>query len=676
MFLWVFLVSILASSCHSYRDCSSIGRCNHNGECECPFGVQGSSCEINRCGVSLKEGTDPSLLDDPEANLQYRYCSSNGLCRRSVSDVENEFSCTCLSSFTGAICDVHVGHEDHESCRTFNGSHETMCNERGICKTGGCQCLVGFSGPKCEIKYCGAHADYNYVDEYNNPRWILCNAGGTCIETEDGEYQCQCRPHFHGEFCQEFNCINNSSCLNGGTCFFTTSPYIPSTSHCKCLEGFSGLDCGINSCGVEQNQQTGQPKICSDSGVCIVGTRLPNDMPIYQCECRVGHYGSVCETFNCDIGHNICNGGVCVIDTAGDMICKLCPKFFYGNDCSKNPCGINNDGIACSGHGTCIEEGESAKCNCKPGRMGELCSLRDCLSPGNECLNGGTCISAQDALYLGLLEPAEYNSMKDSVTHEVKGFERHRSAGNTVCMCPKGYMGEFCTECDVMTEPATQIFSNGTKVSICAHQSCFYNGFVCSNRGTCTYNETSDSFGCICESGYLLLGAQCWHSSCPIEVRAGKNLPCGIGGQCLETSLGSDVWQCSCANTHKLDTSTGLCWPIACFGSSSKSEKVCGGGGTCDLSVYTGTHVCNCKDGFKKSADGVTCAPSSSVIALAVIVPIIVILSGGGLCVYFLVCRGKRRDATKQPAQKGPGYIRMADGDAIRTIMGGGQQTL
>lgn len=670
---WVLIAVVLASGCTSYKDCSSIGRCNDNGKCECPFGVQGSSCEINRCGVSLKESTDPTLLDDPEANIPYTYCSSNGLCRRSASDTGSEFSCTCLSSFSGAICDVHVGQEDHKNCRTFNGSHETVCNERGICTTGGCRCLTGFSGPKCENIYCGAQADYNYIDEYDNPKWILCNAGGTCVETEEGEYQCQCRAHFTGVFCQEFNCINDSSCLNGGTCFFTTSPYISSTSHCKCLEGFSGLDCGLNSCGVEQDYQTGDIRLCSGSGVCIVGSKLENEMPIYQCECRVGHYGSACETFNCDISPNACNGGVCVIETTGDMVCKLCPKFFYGNDCAVNPCGIDNAGVACSGYGTCVEDGESAKCNCRPGRMGDVCSLRDCLTPGNECLNGGVCIDASNALQLGLLKQAEYDSI--SLLAHRKGRDS-RSAGSTVCMCPKGYTGEFCTECDTMTELATQVFSNGTKVSVCAHESCFYNGLVCSNRGTCSYDESSDSFGCVCEAGYLLLGAQCWHPSCPIEVRGERNLPCGIGGQCLETSLGSDEWQCSCANTYRLDSSTGLCWPSACFGASSKSEKVCGGGGVCDLSTYTGTHVCNCKDGFKKSSDGITCVPSSSVIALAVIVPILLVLTVGGLCIYFLVCRRKRREPAKQASSKGTSYIRMNDGDAIRTIMGGGHQTL
>lgn len=79
-------------------------------------------------------------------------------------------------------------------------------------------------------------------------------------------------------------------------------------------------------------------------------------MPLYQCECRVGHYGSACETFNCDISPNACNGGVCVIETTGDMTCKLCPEFFYGNDCGNNPCGIDSAGVACSGHGTCVEE--------------------------------------------------------------------------------------------------------------------------------------------------------------------------------------------------------------------------------------------------------------------------------------------------------------------------------
>ena len=94
------------------------------------------------------------------------------------------FSCTCLSGYTGIICENTL-----KSCLSY------PCN-KGICTdtvTGfSCNCDgTGYEGSVCEVD----------IDECSRFLHFCCNSS-TCVNTLGG-YNCSCAPRFYGRYCNE-----------------------------------------------------------------------------------------------------------------------------------------------------------------------------------------------------------------------------------------------------------------------------------------------------------------------------------------------------------------------------------------------------------------------------------------------------------------------------------------
>ncbi|TNJ29308.1 High cysteine membrane protein [Giardia muris] len=632
----VSLLLALCLGCVSHLDCSNIGKCI-DGVCQCPFGTSGPACADNPCHARLADGQSSTILKDPDSTPVYSFCNAHGICKRTTSD--GDYTCDCLHGYEGLTCDRLSTHDDHENCRTYTDGEPTYCNRRGRCVENHCECYVGFSGDKCQDSYCDATPNEHYVDAFGNPQWLLCNAGGECVPNGDG-YICSCRHNFEGEFCQSFTCHSASNCHNGGSCFYSSSEIGESQSHCVCREGFFGLDCYYNMCGASSSGE--DTPLCSGSGRCVISGNTATGVALGTCECNTGHYGSFCETFNCDVTRDACNGGMCIVDAHGAMRCINCPEFRYGLDCAMNPCGITDDGTICNGYGTCVDDGDTAKCNCHSGRMGETCNVPDCLSSGNECQHGGVCV----------------------------GVMTERSVTGSTCECPRGYAGILCESCESGLEMHTQYFENGTSHKVCAAASCIFDGDVCSNRGNCTHNSLSDRFECVCEAGFQSLNQQCIHASCPTLEHAGVTQVCGMGGKCTQEG---DSWSCSCGNGYQKDSKSGICWPSACFGPGQ--NRVCGGGGECDLNAYTWSNACNCRFGYTRSAGGSTCLISNATIALSIAVPLLVLLGVGAFCIYWFVFRPREHRKLLSAAARGKGQaVRLNDADEIRAVFGEGNR--
>ena len=119
--------------------------------------------------------------------------------------------------------------------------------------------------------------------------------GGTCRNTSDMNYVCQCRPGYFGTHCGAgYNpCAATADiCSNGGTCYNTSTG---NRFVCACAAGYYGDQCAsFDPC-------SRQP--CLNGARC---RKLTNKT--YACDCASPMYGSNCQNFDfCDVG--ICQNG-------------------------------------------------------------------------------------------------------------------------------------------------------------------------------------------------------------------------------------------------------------------------------------------------------------------------------------------------------------------------------
>lgn len=140
-------------------------------------------------------------------------------------DVEDETG----SHFSGQhwVCSVSLG----KLCQWTDACLSHPCANGSTCTTVAnqfsCRCLAGFTGQKCETD----------VNECDIPG--QCQHGGTCLNLL-GSYQCQCPQGFTGQHCDSpYVPCAPSPCVNGGTCRQTGD----FTFECNCLPGKESLQC-------------------------------------------------------------------------------------------------------------------------------------------------------------------------------------------------------------------------------------------------------------------------------------------------------------------------------------------------------------------------------------------------------------------------------------------------
>lgn len=290
-----------------------------------------------------------------------------------------------------------------------------------------CYCNEGWGGLFCnqDLNYCTNHKP--------------CKNGGTCFNTGQGSYTCDCPAEFTGTDCElvKDDCTV-IPCLNGGRCATSSSvdaDGVRLNATCQCEPGFHGRRCETST------QQTCQDAPCLHGATC-----LDTADQGYLCLCPPGFDGANCGHQVDDCAVNRClNGGSCV-DKVNGFKC-ICPAGFSGdmcqtdiNDCSDNPC-LNS--------GTCVDLVNSFKCVCVPGFVGSLCqsNVDDCLT--KPCSNGGQC---QDLVndYKCLCRPG-FTGKDCSVETDECASNPCLNGGTCLdrvnefrCQCPRPFAGQRC----------------------------------------------------------------------------------------------------------------------------------------------------------------------------------------------------------------------------------------
>jgi len=343
----------------------------------------------------------------------------------------------CLSGWTGEYCTKAIClagcHDEHGFCNDPNeclcklgwqGKLCDQCIRYPGCLHGSCQqpwqcyCNEGWGGLFCnqDLNYCTNHKP--------------CKNGGTCFNTGQGSYTCDCPAEFTGTDCElvKDDCTV-IPCLNGGTCSGETN------ATCACPAGYHGRRCETST------QQTCADAPCLHGATCVDTTDAG-----YMCLCPDGFDGTNCGHQVDDCATNRClNGGSCV-DKVNGFKC-ICPAGYGGHlcetdvdDCTDNPC-LNA--------GSCMDLINSFRCVCRPGFVGSLCqtNVDDCLT--KPCANGGRCNDLIND-YRCTCRPG-FAGKDCSVEVNECAASPCRNGATCVdrvnefkCICPRGFAGTRC----------------------------------------------------------------------------------------------------------------------------------------------------------------------------------------------------------------------------------------
>ena len=276
--------------------------------------------------------------------------------------------CICDSGMFGEFCDQIscVDNCDHGSCNSNeicicdNGWKGEFCNLTSNCNP---NCINGNCVEELGLCYCGPDPSICNLDCSNLNCNPVCKNGGVC-----NSGQCNCLEGYSGNDCSIINC--NPICKNGGVC---------NSGQCNCLEGYSGNDCSIINCNPKCNTFGGFCEMgicnCNENSCgnscefvdCNNCNRLTGNCnrTTGNCDCKENYMGSTCETPNCN-----CNieGGLC--NNQGNCECY---SGYKGPNCNELNCGSE-----CLNEGICIKlggKGEYTKvmCMCNENYTGEYC---------------------------------------------------------------------------------------------------------------------------------------------------------------------------------------------------------------------------------------------------------------------------------------------------------------
>ena len=587
--------------------CNSHGRCkegtNGDGTCVClNSDLEGhfSGTECSQCAPGWFGGECTKSCPGSDVGLA---CYGRGQCTN-----EGDGTCTCNPGYdpqSGCrTCDSsHYGPDCALPCPGILGDGRTPCSGHGRCfngtaGNGTCHC---FPGSNYGTANCGVKCPND------------CSGFGLCREGSEQDATCDCftnyappdcgvcLPQITGPTCT-LPCPLSAKleiCSNRGNCSFRTLSNGTIESYCKCSLGTAGATCEVMCAG--------DPP-CTGHGTCAL-----TDSGLYRCKCfqdsvRGFWTGPLCDTCNVTFNNSItctrrcpadsfgtiCSGrgtcaeGICYCDRAsGDdpfdhcgidcsfgsapnavdrltgacvgCACVYCPdKFRWDTECDR-PCqGMDDRGLACSGHGYCAE-GSTSNC-----RLPMVCDPKQ--------LNTGECQC--ELGYAGRGCQVRCNDPPFAARDACGGLGRGRCAsvlnsyGDPVpfCDCYVGFAGEQCQfTCPTVAD------------------------MICAGHGRCNGTSSGDAT-CKCDPGYT--GTSC-ELSCACNVQYGT---CDFS-QCRNLTSYQSCRACVCGGNFSAD---GLCNDCLPGYQGDTCEGPCVNG-------KTQGRICNCFTNWSGPACNIPC---------------------------------------------------------------------
>lgn len=235
--------------------------------------------------------------------------------------------------------------------------------------------------------------------------------------------------------------------------------------------------------GYEGEETVTLPATTCDDGLCGAHGTCDDSSGTPVCICDAGYRGADCT--RCAAGYINNGAGVCV--DASNMDGE--PDAGDSGDEGESDAGAevptelgcDDPDFSCGDHGTCVEVGDQATCECDTGYSGVTCQR--CASGFQDNDGDGTC---EENCATAGLDCGDHGACDDA-------------SGITTCACAAGYSGATCQSCAAGYQDND---GDGACKPNCATAS-----LSCGTNEACV--DTSGAAKCECRSGYVVYQGVC-----------------------------------------------------------------------------------------------------------------------------------------------------------------------
>uniref|UniRef100_A0A8C7H073 Neurogenic locus notch homolog protein 1 n=1 Tax=Oncorhynchus kisutch TaxID=8019 RepID=A0A8C7H073_ONCKI len=607
----------VGSRCQYSNPCNP-SPCRNGGECRAVS--HGNTFEFH-CKCRLGFSDQLCLTPTNHCAQMSSPCRNGGMCVNEVGS----YHCRCPQEYTGANCET-----------PYMPCNPSPCHSGGTCVQKGdtsydCSCLPGNPSPLCSnlLKFliCACLSlpgiDFSIICVYQrgtggNDVHILkqhlktsvrklgftsqncdhniddcpghnCQNGGLCVDGVN-TYNCQCPPHFTGQFCTENvdECeMMPNTCQNGGTCHDTYGSF-----HCVCVNGWTGDDCSenIDDCA---------------SAACYHGATCHDRVASFFCECPHGRTGLLCHLDDACISNPCQKGSNCDTNPVNGKAICTCPPGYTGSACNQDIDECSLGANPCEHGGRCLNTKGSFQCKCLQGYEGPRCEMdvNECMS--NPCQNDATCLDqiggfhciCMPGIWLIYILPCpgfsgglcQVDIDECASTPCMNGAKCTDGPNKYSCECTEGYSGQHC-ETDI-NECYSDPCHYGTCKDGLATFTCYchpgYTGRLCEtnineclsqpcqNGGTCQDRE--NTYICTCPKGTAGF-------NCEVNLDDCKSKPCDYG-RCIDKI---NSYECACE--------PGYAGAMCNINTDECAINPCHNGGTCIDGINSFT--CLCPEGY------------------------------------------------------------------------------